>query len=482
MSFVTNAVHALDEAFRSDIPKCVCDPLESHGHRFSSFIGENFKICAYTTPDIIGFACGLINILIWLFAQAPQLVVTYRNKTGGSISWTFLIIWLIGDVCNFFGSLWTSQVLLLYTAVYFMIMDGLVLGQIVYYAQCYKAKKPEDEEKEKENENDLFGEGNLKKETDRTNERTPFSPGTPQYYGTSEDERVGGKGPIVHKSRNSRQSGRLTTPTNVVLISVMILALSSIDLASATRSVLDSLKSINIDKVIDTVLIILQDDDTPPICDAPTTNSKIVKAIGTTCAWICGILYLTARIPQVLKIHKEKNVYGVSFLLFAMSFAANLFYAISILLPTTTNFKSIGFWKDTFPYLIGSLGANVFSAIVMVQFFLYPAIPPPEEEEEGKTEGGKENNNKKNKSNNENNILSDNDNNIHETGDVDTYYNDNHQHPIVPSHDYKHCPPHHHHDDGTGQVGELVLEISTAVANPELIAHHKTPGSSIQYE
>jgi hypothetical protein len=71
------------------------------------------------------------------------------------------------------------------------------------------------------------------------------------------------------------------------------------------------------------------------------------------------VLYFTARIPQAWKIYKPKIVM-VSFLLFVASFVANVLYSFSILLPNTTDFKSAAFARDTVPYLIGSLGANVF--------------------------------------------------------------------------------------------------------------------------
>lgn len=426
----------------ADLPKCVCDPEFKFGHRFSPFIGENFKICAYTSRDIIGFCAGLINILIWLFAQSPQLYETYKNKSGGELSWSFLIIWLIGDVANLLGSLFTSQKLLLYTAVYFIIMDGLVLTQIIYYTTCYKTKK----EKEKAEHDAAIA------DADQANEKSPLSPSSPHQYGTNSNETT--TTTTTGTSSPTRGGGSRTplgTAQNVVLISIALLALSSFDIMEAAplvaiRNQLTTLAS----NLGDTILAVLQDPPKIPICDAPTSNSKVVKTIGVVCAWLCGLLYLTARIPQAVKIYKTKNVYGISFALFAMSFAANCFYALQILLPNTTDFHSISFWRDTFPYLVGSLGANVFSFIIMVQFFMYPAIAP--EDEDKKAEATSEH---------------------HFNDEIDC-------HDVHPSHDYSKCPPHHNHDSGTGHVGELVLEISPT-SSQDKAKKAKTPQKMVDF-
>lgn len=424
--------------------KCVCDPLTMHGQDFSKFIAYNFKVCCYTTRDIIGFSFGLINIVIWLFAQSPQLVKTYRNKSGGALSWSFLIIWLIGDIANLLGSLFTSQKLLLYTAIYFIIMDGLVLSQIIYYNSCYKWRKRE----KKEDEENAIQDSKL------AHEKSPLSPGSPHHYGTSPHVETSPNGNKSPGSKGGR--GGLTSPQNVVLISIALIALSSVGFSDAASSVVNNMHKFTVqtfegtiahsvlNTARDVILNVLQDEE-PPICNAPTSDSQVVKVIGIICAWVCGVLYFSARIPQAWKIYKEKNVYGISLALFAMSFAANCFYALSILLPTTTNFRSAAFWRETFPYLIGSLGANVFSFIVMIQFCIYPAIPPPEEDGQNPSS--------------------------EETVDYDG--------PTAssPSHDHTKCPPHHDHDVGTGQVGELVLEIAPQAA---VEVGDDTPGSSIQ--
>ena len=339
--------------------KCVCDPLELYGHQFNSFIGENFKVCAYTARDIIAFSAGLINIAFWLFAQSPQLYTTFQNKSGGNISWAFLIIWLVGDVANLIGCIFTNQAQVqLYTAIYFIIMDGIVLAQIIYYETYYKWQMKKKQAKIDEGIQDVH----------KATEKTPLSPNSP-YQSNNFAPTVGG-------TRTPLPMDRLA---NVAIVTLSIIALSNIDFASATPlQILGQLFLPRGQMQASAAFSTLEDK--LPLCNDSGDLSATMQVIGTICAWVCGILYFTARIPQAWKIYQEKNAYGVSFALFAMSFAANCFYALSILLPDTADFKSVGFWRDTFAYLIGSLGANVFSGIVMFEIYVYGQKPPEDDE------------------------------------------------------------------------------------------------------
>ncbi|KAI8922690.1 PQ loop repeat-domain-containing protein [Entophlyctis helioformis] len=59
--------------------------------------------------DIASACLGYLSITAWLFAQFPQLLKNWRNKTAESLSVAFLANWLLGDVCNLLGCLLTNQ-------------------------------------------------------------------------------------------------------------------------------------------------------------------------------------------------------------------------------------------------------------------------------------------------------------------------------------------------------------------------------------
>ena len=89
----------------------------------------------YTTADAVGFYFGLASIACWLVAQVPQFVQNFRLKSAEGLSPWFLAEWLMGDTFNLLGCLMTGDQLQteVYTAVYFMCVDMLMIFQFVYY-------------------------------------------------------------------------------------------------------------------------------------------------------------------------------------------------------------------------------------------------------------------------------------------------------------------------------------------------------------
>lgn len=94
------------------------------------------------------------------------------------------------------------------------------------------------------------------------------------------------------------------------------------------------------------------------------------RLIGRTSAWLCAILYLTSRLPQIWKNFCRKSVEGLSMTLFVMAFLGNLTYVISVLTsPQVSN--QAGYLAESFPYLIGSGGTLCFDFTIFIQSKLY---------------------------------------------------------------------------------------------------------------
>ena len=91
-----------------------------------------FNECIYTQRDFAAFLFGYTSISFWLFAQIPQLLKNWRLKQYINIK--FILIWLMGDICNLLGSRLTDQKpFQVYLAAYFVIIDTCLLSQCVYY-------------------------------------------------------------------------------------------------------------------------------------------------------------------------------------------------------------------------------------------------------------------------------------------------------------------------------------------------------------
>nr|XP_002128014.1 lysosomal amino acid transporter 1 homolog [Ciona intestinalis] len=99
-----------------------------------------FHECIYNAKEEIGFILGLVSILCWICASLPQLYENYkRGKVDEALSFWFLLLWLLGDSSNLIGCVLTNQFpIQLYTAVYYVGMDLVMIFQFSYYYLKHK--------------------------------------------------------------------------------------------------------------------------------------------------------------------------------------------------------------------------------------------------------------------------------------------------------------------------------------------------------
>jgi uncharacterized protein with PQ loop repeat len=87
-----------------------------------------------TVREALSGIFGSISLACWIFLLLPQLLENYRNSSAEAISFAFILVWFLGDVCNLAGALWGGLVpVVIAIAVYFCIADGVLIGQCVYY-------------------------------------------------------------------------------------------------------------------------------------------------------------------------------------------------------------------------------------------------------------------------------------------------------------------------------------------------------------
>ena len=105
---------------------------------------------------------------------------------------------------------------------------------------------------------------------------------------------------------------------------------------------------------------------TPRVCDA-STASEDAQFWGYLIGWASGIIYLSSRVPQILKNRQRKSVEGLSPLLFFCAVMGNATYATSILL----NLNEFAEISKYLPWLVGSVGTLAFDFTILMQFFYY---------------------------------------------------------------------------------------------------------------
>ncbi|XP_010157005.1 PREDICTED: lysosomal amino acid transporter 1 homolog [Eurypyga helias] len=101
----------------------------------SRWVMDVFNECAQDGRDIASVVLGLVSILCFAAASFPQFY--QACKTGimdRALSIYFLLGWLGGDLLNLIGSFLADQLpLQIYTAVYYVLADLVMLSLYCYY-------------------------------------------------------------------------------------------------------------------------------------------------------------------------------------------------------------------------------------------------------------------------------------------------------------------------------------------------------------
>jgi len=294
---------------------CVCNPIEQDGYRYVQWVGH-LGACVYSPRDQIAFWLGMANIFLWLFAQAPQIYANYKRQTVEAISGLFLLSWLLGDATNLIGCILTEQLpTQLYTAIYFIFIDMIMLTQYAYYKGC------------KRDRDYFLTEAQLV-----------------DYAGDSSP-------PLQKKSGKSDTLRQFSFVIFLGLGSLYYITTSSQSISIPGR-------------------VLLANDDR--LCDEVAEISEDAALVGSVSAWLSGALYFTARFPQIWTNYQRKATEGLSLAMFASSTAANILYTLSIVIPKSTwSMDSSQFYENTFPYLLGSGGTILSTIPILVQFYYY---------------------------------------------------------------------------------------------------------------
>lgn len=107
------------------------------------------------------------------------------------------------------------------------------------------------------------------------------------------------------------------------------------------------------------------------------------NVLGQVFGYICAVLYLGSRIPQLLLNYRRKSTEGISMLFFMFACLGNLTYVLSILIYEPVchhphHCRSgeakrlyMRYFLVNFSWLLGSFGTLFLDAAVFVQYFKY---------------------------------------------------------------------------------------------------------------
>ncbi|KAF9644909.1 PQ-loop-domain-containing protein [Thelephora ganbajun] len=221
--------------------------------------------------ETLSSAFGWVSLACWIVVYSPQLWENYTLQSGQGLSVLFVLIWLLGDVTSLMGGLIAQLVpTVIILAVYYLFCDTLLLFQIYYY----RWKNPHIDE------------------------------AITQEIETTEDT------PLLENSVELKRRSRWSLENEVLKYSLcLIFVFAAGILAWAIDSSIRGPRT-------------------------PSEPEGVVEWRSQILGWVSAVMFLGARIPQILK-NIETKCKGLSPALFLFAMSGNGTYALSICSAST---------------------------------------------------------------------------------------------------------------------------------------------------
>ncbi|KAH7099587.1 PQ-loop-domain-containing protein [Auriculariales sp. MPI-PUGE-AT-0066] len=252
---------------------------------------------------------GWVSIACWVIVYSPQIIENYQLKSGEGLSVAFVVIWLLGDLCNLFGALMAGLLAtVIILAAYYTVCDIILLVQIYYYRATH-----------------------------------------PVHI-------VRGTIPNVVLSNDAGETAPLLSP------SMPVPGLTKPDEVSTSRRVL--MYTLAIAFVTGTGIAAYhfapyEDDD-------GKKDEVVFELRSQILGWTSALLYLGSRVPQIIK-NSQTKCEGLSLALFVFAIGGNATYVASILADSMEPRHLLA----NLSWLVGSGATILLDLVVLGQFFYY---------------------------------------------------------------------------------------------------------------
>jgi uncharacterized protein with PQ loop repeat len=323
---------------------------------------------------------GSVSLASWVFLLVPQLIENYRLGSAEGISLTFLFIWFLGDIANLAGALWAGLVpTVTALAIYFCFADVTLIAQCLYYGRVKKRR-----EAAAKADGDALVAENVSGNS--SSEQTPLLNGHARP--TTAESTAGRLTDVTNANLGLPGSRRRSSAASRRTITF------ETGIAGSRESLADIEEGINDENTpvqpksewLKNTLAILAIfligaagwaiayrlgawTPTPaPSSGSNEDEPKHSTPIGASLlGYASAVLYLGARVPQIVKNQRERSCEGLSLLFFLLSLVGNATYGAGIL------FHSIEreYFLTNLPWLIGSLGTMGEDAVIFVQFSVF---------------------------------------------------------------------------------------------------------------
>lgn len=384
-----------------------CEPANDFLYRLSA----TFHTCVPTNLALITTLLGTCSIVSWLFAQLPQIYKNHKLKSTSGLSAFFLSEWLMGDVTNLLGCLFTGQASWqIIIASYYVFVDCCLCAQWIWYELLHHGR-PLRPIWGRWSSGNSGSPGKSTASMDQvSNGKTASPPKSPDTKGTADDNELAkptlprsspqnafripnfarspapdswlktpptGSSPNPHVRRVAASSSPMPSPKTVLYISLIFAVLSR----SSTATPLVSPFAPSLPSYASHTNTLSYHMATS---DASPTATELA---GKIFSWMSTFLYLGSRLPQLYMNQIRRSTAGLSPALFAAAFFGNLFYSTSLLTnPCAWYSYSPGEgagWVGpdgsdreswvlrAMPFFLGAAGVLVMDAAVGLQFWYF---------------------------------------------------------------------------------------------------------------
>ncbi|GKZ36899.1 hypothetical protein AbraIFM66950_008163 [Aspergillus brasiliensis] len=355
--------------------------------------------------------CGSISIACWVVVFSPQIIENFRRGSADGLSLLFLIVWLAGDVFNILGAVLQGVLpTMIILAVYYTLADVVLLAQCFYYRGFTLRDEPSTPPRPAspitadayDEDTEIPSPVVPRKPTEHTallsskrrsasyqaplDTRSPASSATitPHHqpllahrrhsassflHPTVDGTHLSPATPFVEPTKEPRPPRTLTLLQATFFNGSAIILVCAAGILGWYISQRSSLSSDN--------------DNNNKHKDS--TDDLKMDTLGQVFGYLCAVLYLGSRLPQILLNYRRKSTDGVSLLFFLFACIGNLTYVLSILAYSPVCERSHHgrcrsdelaslygrYILVNLSWLIGSFGTLLLDMCIFIQFFLY---------------------------------------------------------------------------------------------------------------
>ncbi|KAL6706198.1 hypothetical protein ACN47E_005933 [Coniothyrium glycines] len=351
--------------------------------------------------DAVSQIFGSISIACWIVVFSPQIIENWKRGSAEGLSVVFIVVWLLGDFFNIFGAVLQGVLpTMIILAVYYTLADIVLLLQCFWYKGFTLRdtfKRPGDES---DNDTDSTASEQSPLLAERRTGPTYVNGngnGNGNHYEAQPprisdiDRRASNHSQGSFRERFLSIDGTHLSPVTPLLDDPNTGRRNSA-VQTTTQTKTSDFQTILFN--LGTVVLVcaagvfgwyLSARNTPPQDDThdPSADSTLhFNLWGQVGGYICALLYLGSRIPQLLLNYRRKSTEGISMLFFLFACLGNLTYVLSILVyrpkcggsdckPGQARAEYGKYVAVNFSWLLGSFGTLLLDAGVFVQYFMY---------------------------------------------------------------------------------------------------------------